>query len=205
MTAERALVCVVDDDASVREALGSLLRVLGFRVGTFDSAEAFLAQSRPHVPTCLILDVRMPGISGLELQRQLRQRLEPIGVVFITAHGDIPMAVEAVKGGAVEFLTKPFDESQLRQAVESALRMSADALGEREERSELLARLRTLTPREREIAELVVAGLRNKQVAARLGISEITVKVHRHSVMAKMGAASLAQLVAAFERLRRGA
>jgi FixJ family two-component response regulator len=199
---DSGLVCVVDDDAAVREALASLLRACGFRVETFDSAEAFTQRRGEEVPTCVLLDVRMPGMSGLELQRQLAQRREPVGIVFITAHGDIPMAVEAVKAGAIEFLVKPFDDRQLAAAVQAALQASAAARRQRDATADLRRRLRTLTPREREIAELIVAGLRNKQVAARLNISEITVKVHRHNVMAKMGANSLAQLVAAFERLR---
>lgn len=202
MESSDSLVCVVDDDAAVREALGGLLRAYGFRVETFDSAEAFLRQPRAEVPTCVVLDVRMPGMSGLELQRHLAQRQEPIGVVFITAHGDIPMAVAAVKAGAIEFLVKPFDDRQLAAAVEAALRTSAAARLQRAASSDLLARVQTLTAREREVAELIVAGLRTKQVAGRLGITEITVKVHRHNAMSKMGAKSLAELVAMFERLR---
>jgi FixJ family two-component response regulator len=199
---EDALVCVVDDDAAVREALSSLLRSAGLRVETFSSAHEFERRAPTAGPTCLVLDVRLPGRSGLDLQRDLAERGDGIPIVFITAHGDIAMSVRAMKGGAVEFLPKPFDERDLLEAVRECLSRSRAAAALREEVGELRRRHARLTAREREVMERISEGLMNKQVAAALGISEITVKVHRRRVMEKMGAASLAEMVRMADKLR---
>lgn len=197
------LVDLVDDDDGVRQALGDLLRSAGLTVRLFESAEAFLAAPPAPGAACAVLDVRMPGMTGLELQRRIARDRPGLPVVFITGHGDIPMAVQAIKSGAVQFLTKPVHDEDLFTAIRQALRLSSSRL-QRVDRSlsELLHRAASLSAREREVAELVVAGMRNKQVARQLGISEVTVKVHRQHLMAKMGAASLAELVSTFERLR---
>lgn len=198
-----ALVYLVDDDASVREALGSLLRACGLRVEAFDSAEAFLASAGAAVPSCLVLDVRMPGLSGLELQRKISLERPGLAIVFISGHGDIPMAVRAIKAGATQFLTKPVHDEDLLAAIRQALRAASSRMRQVDAPvSALLQRVATLTGREREVADLVVGGLRNKQIAHQLGISEVTVKVHRQRVMGKMGVSSLAELVSMFERLR---
>jgi FixJ family two-component response regulator len=198
-----AVVYVVDDDAGVRDALGSLLRSCGLTVVAFDSAEAFLAPAAAHALACVVLDVRMAGMSGLELQRKLSNQRPGLPIVFLTGHGDIPMAVQAIKGGAVQFLTKPVQDDTLLNALRQALRAAtSQSLHIDAAVSELHRRATTLTQREREVAGLVTEGLRNKQIAQRLGIGEGTVKVHRQHVMRKMEVASVAELVRCLERLR---
>jgi FixJ family two-component response regulator len=189
------IVFVIDDDASVREALGGLIRSVGLEVITFASAQEFLSARRPDLPACLVLDVRLPGVSGLDLQQELADRGERIPIVFITGHGDIPMSVRAMKAGAAEFLPKPFREQDLLDAIGLALERDRAARSHGAERASLQKRYERLTAREREVMALVVQGMLNKQVAASLQISEITVKVHRRHIMQKMQAPSLAQLV----------
>ena len=195
------VVFVVDDDASVRGSLENLLRSVGLRVAVFASAQEFLASPDANAPGCLILDVRLPGVSGLELQEQLRRSRPDLPIVFITGHGDIPMTVRAMKAGAVEFLTKPFGDKDLIDAVEQALQRVRESSGEREEMIALRGRYQSLTPREREVMSHVVAGQPNKVSAADLGISETTIKIHRGHVMQKMRASSLAELVRMADRL----
>jgi FixJ family two-component response regulator len=190
-----AVVFVIDDDASMRDALSSLLRAVGWRVQTFATAADFIAEPRPPTPTCLVLDVRLPGTSGLELQRALRDQPDAPPIIFTTGHGDIPMSVQAMKAGAVEFLAKPFREEALLAAIDVALERDAAAQRERAELSDIRQRIASLSQREREVMSLIVQGMLNKQAAALLHISEITVKVHRRQVMRKMRASSLPELV----------
>lgn len=207
--ASQPVVFVVDDDPAVREAVSSLLRSTGLRVAEFDSARSFLEAGAPGSdlpalaePSCLVLDVRMPGMTGLDLQRELVRRNVATPIVFITGHGDIPMAVSAMKLGAVEFLPKPFREHDLLDAVWAAIRRHAEQVEERVAVAAIRQRYDTLTEREREVLGPIVEGRLNKQVGAALGVSEQTVKVHRHNIMRKMAAASLPDLVRMIETLR---
>ena len=201
MTEPQPIVLVVDDDASTRETLKSLIRSIGLQVELFDSAQELLKRRRPDAPCCLVLDIRLPGISGLEFQRKLADSNIVIPIIFITGHGDIPMSVRAMKAGAVEFLTKPFRDQDLLDAIQQALERDRKARDQRAEIEELRSRFASLTPREREVMVRVVAGLLNKQIGAELGTSETTVKIHRHQVIEKMGAGSLAELVRMADRL----
>jgi len=196
------IVFVIDDDRMVREGLQGVLRSVGLRVETFASAQGFLAAKRPDGPSCLVLDVRMPGLSGLDLQQQLSESNIDIPIIFVTGHGDIPMSVQAMKEGAHEFLTKPVRGQDLLDAVQKAIASDRGVRKERAELDEIRARFDSLTPREKEVLELVVAGLLNKQIADELGTSELTVKTHRAHVMEKTKADSLAHLVRMSERLK---
>ena len=196
------IVFIVDDDASMCEALTRLLRTVGLNAQAFKTAQEFLGTERLDTPSCLVLDVRLPGLSGMDLQHALANTDPPIPIVFITAHGDVPMTVQAMKAGAVEFLTKPFRDQQLLDAVQLAIDGDREARQQRADLAELRRRYESLTPREGEVMALVVTGMLNKQIASKLGTSEATVKAHRAQLMRKMDADSVAELVRVAERLR---
>jgi RNA polymerase sigma factor (sigma-70 family) len=195
MTERDAIVYVVDDDPSIREALQGLIQSVGLRAKTFGSAQEFLSSQVPDSSACLVLDVRLPGLSGLDLQRELSKAGIELPIIFVTGHADIPMSVWAMKAGAFEFLTKPFRNQELLDAIRQAIEQDRTRRQERAELEELKRRLDSLTPRQRQVMELVVAGMVNKQIAAKLGTSEVTIKVHRGQLMRKMQARSLPDLV----------
>jgi FixJ family two-component response regulator len=196
------VVFVVDDDASVRSSIEFLLNTVGLQVESFDSAETFLRKRPPDKPSCLVLDVRLRGLSGLDFQRELAAKSIQIPIVFITGHGDIPMSVRAMKAGAVEFLTKPFRDQDLLDAIRVALEQDRAMRDREKDVTELRNRFESVTPREREVISMVVAGMLNKQIAGELGTAENTVKVHRSRAMEKMHAQSLADLVRMMEKLK---
>ena len=195
------IVFVVDDDPSVRRSIERLIQSIGLEVQTFQSAREFLQRARPEGPACLVLDVRLPGLSGLDLQRELTNRGIQLPIIFITAHGDIPMTVRAMKGGAVEFLTKPFRTRHLLDAIRAAIERDRDTLKQRSEVAQLRNRYDLLTPREREVLAFLVAGLLNKQIAGELVTTERTIKFHRAHIMQKMRAESIADLVRTAQKL----
>jgi len=200
MSEAAPVVFVVDDDPSVRRAIKRLVESVGLRAELFGSAQEFLRSERPDAASCLVLDIRLPGISGLDFQRELAKAAIHIPIVFITAHGDIPMTVRAMKGGAVEFLTKPFRDQDLLDAIQQGLERDRTRRAQEAEIATLRERFEALTPREREVSPWVVSGLPNKQIADAVGASEATIKVHRSQLMRKMGAASLADLVRMTEK-----
>lgn len=201
MTEPEATIVVIDDDPEVREALGSLLRSVGLQARLLASVPEFLQAGRPSGPTCLVLDVRLPGRSGLDFQRELSSTNIHLPIIFMTGHGDIPMSVQAMKGGAIEFLTKPFRDQDLLDAIQVGLAEDRAWLEREKSLADLRARFETLTPREREVMGLVVTGRLNKQIAGDIGISEMTVKVHRGQVMRKMRARSLPDLARMADKL----
>ena len=198
---QKPIVFVVDDDISVRESLELLIKFAGWQPETFASAAEFLAQARTPTPSCLVLDVSLPDLNGLELQKLIASDRTDMPIIFITGHGDVPMSVQAMKAGAVEFLTKPFDDEVLLSAIRHAIKRSMAVLNDQVEITALRASYESLTPREQEVLRLVVAGMLNKQIGLKLGISEITVKAHRGKMMHKMKAESLADLVKTAVRL----
>ncbi len=197
----RATVFVIDDDESVLKALSRLIRSVGFEVETFSSAGDFLNQRLPDCPSCAVLDVRMPGLSGFDLQEKLKQVGVEIPIIFITGHGDVPMSVRAMKAGAVDFLQKPFNDQELLDAIQRAVSFDQQERRERTEKAEIQDRIDSLTPREKQVLALVVTGMLNKQIGAELGATEKTIKVHRARVMEKMRAASLPDLVRIAEKV----
>jgi FixJ family two-component response regulator len=201
MATAEAMVFVIDDDPSFRRSTATLIGSAGFNVQTFSSAEEFLSSRHPDVPACLVLDVRLPNLSGLDLQRELAKTSVQIPIIFITGHGDIPMTVQAMKGGAAEFLSKPFREQDLLDAINSAINFDRAARLQRVKLEDLRGRYHSLTAREREVMAHVVTGMLNKQVAQELGTTEKTIKVHRGHLMQKMGVKSFADLVRAAEKL----
>lgn len=201
MSEERAVAFVIDDDPSMRRSLDTLLRSVGLDVHVFPSAQEFMRAARPDAPSCLVLDVRLPGMSGLAFQQELVKAGVALPVIFLTGHGDVPMTVRAMKAGAAEFLTKPFDDQVLLDAIHAAIERDRARRRDTAGRAEVQGRYRTLTEREREVMQLVVAGRVNKQIAAELGLSLVTVKVHRGQVMHKMLARSVAELVRMADRL----
>jgi FixJ family two-component response regulator len=201
MAVSEATIVVIDDDPEVREALGSLLRSVGLQVRLLASVPEFLQTGRPNGPTCLVLDVRLPGRSGLDFQRELTSANIRLPIIFMTGHGDIPMSVQAMKGGAIEFLTKPFRDQDLLDAIQVGLAEDRAWLEREKSLADLRARFETLTTREREVMGLVVTGRLNKQIAGDIGISEMTVKVHRGQVMRKMRAGSLPDLARMADKL----
>ena len=201
MSEPASIVFVVDDDPSVRRAIQRLVESVGLPVKLFGSAADFMNSGHPDVPSCLVLDIRLPGISGLDFQRELAKAQNEIPTIFITAHGDIPMTVRAMKAGAVEFLTKPFRDQDLLDAIQIALERDRARRQRQADIAILQERLESLTPREREVLPLVVSGLPNKQVAAEIGTTEATIKVHRSQLMKKMGADSLPELVRMAEKI----
>ncbi len=202
MASPNPIVFVVDDDPSVRDALTNLLDSVGLAAQTFESSEEFLSFTRPEVPSCLILDAKLPGMSGPDFQDELRRRGIQIPIIFITAHGDVPMTRRVMKAGAIEFLTKPFQKSELLGAIRQAVDADFHRREEQEAISLLVGRYQKLTTREREVLGLVTTGLMNKEIAAQLGLSEITVKIHRRQVMTKMEATSFAELVRMADKLK---
>jgi FixJ family two-component response regulator len=200
MLVTKPIVFVVDDDASVRKGLQNLLRSAGFEVETFVCAQEFLEQRPPGQHGCLVLDMRMPGMNGMELQQQLTEISDNIPIVFITAHGDIPMTVRAMKAGAIEFLPKPFEEEALLDAVNQGLLLDAERHQAKQTHGELKQLFSSLTGREQQVLQLTVRGLMNKQVAAELGIAEVTAKVHRHNIMQKLNVRSMANLIHLVEK-----
>jgi RNA polymerase sigma factor (sigma-70 family) len=204
MSKPESIVFVIDDDAAIRESVKSLIRSVGLHAELFGSVQEFLEHKPADVPSCLVLDVRLPGISGLNFQNQLALANIPIPLIFITGHGDIPMSVRAMKAGAVEFLTKPFRDQDLLDAIEEALQKDRLRRQQEAEKADLKLKYESLTPREREVFPLVISGRPNKQIAAELETSETTVKVHRSQLMKKMGADSLADLVRMAEKLGIG-
>ena len=203
MTSE-TLVVLIDDDPAIHASLDSLFRSVGQPFASFPSTRAFLEAARPDVATCLVLDVRLPGQSGLEFQRELTRLQQPLPIIFITGHGDIPMSVEAMKGGAIEFLTKPFRDQDILDAVNRGLQLDRRRRQDLARTEEVRERYRSLTPRERDVLTLVIDGRLNKEIAAHLDLSIVTVKVHRGHVMRKMGAGSVAELVRLADRIAAG-
>lgn len=202
MTSEASIVFVVDDDAAIREALGRLLRSVGLRMEGFATPREFLAYRRPDVASCLVLDVRLPGSSGLEFQRELSQANIAIPIIFITGHGDVPMSVRAMKAGAIEFLTKPFRDQDLLEAIQLAIDRDTIQREEAKTVAELRERVATLTVRELEVMTILVRGQLNKQIGAAIGTTESTVKAHRTQIMRKMQAGSLAELIRMTDKLK---
>ncbi|HTO62896.1 MAG TPA: response regulator transcription factor [Bradyrhizobium sp.] len=204
MKDQQPIVFIIDDDSSIREGVADLLRSIGLQVEAFASTQQFLDSKRPDAPGCIVLDVRLPGLSGLDSQRVLAISDIRLPIIFITGHGDIPMSVRAIKSGAIEFLTKPLHEQQLLDAVHAGIERDRARREEAEALAELRSRFETLTPREREVLSLVVTGQPNKQIAARLGLSEMTVKVHRSQIMHKTRAKSVIDLVRMNDKLLGG-